>query len=58
MKIITMDYIMLYSLSLLFCAILTTVEDNRLLQHTSGIWKECARYREETSRQDQCDQDF
>jgi len=37
---------------------LTTVEDNRLLQHTSGIWKECARYREETSRQDQCDQDF
>ena len=51
-----MDYIMLYSLSLLFYATLTTVEEYRLLQHTRGIWKKCSRFRGDTNRGDQCDQ--
>lgn len=55
-EITTMDYIMLYSLSLLFCVTLTTAEERRLLQRTRGIWKECARFREETSRVDQHNQ--
>lgn len=51
-----MESIMLYSLSLLFCATLITMEDHRLLQHLRGIWKECPRFREDTSLGDQCDQ--